>query len=309
MNKSLMTRSALLAVFVALVAGTIFLLVQKNETNTTQDDKLQVVATYYPLYEFSKQVGGDKVQVQNMTPDGVEPHDFEPTPSQLANAQKAAVFVYNGAHFEHWTDGFLGDFKGEKVLASSGLELLQAKEEDGDELVSDPHFWLDPLASEKVVQTIADSFSKKDAANKEFYQANAAAYKEKLRALDAEFSKGLQNCSLRTIVTSHEAFAYMAKRYNFELQAIAGINAEEDPSAAQLAELAELVKQKGIGYVFFESTISPKLAETLANETGAKTAILEPIEGLSEDDQKAGKNYITLQQENLKALRLALACQ
>jgi len=306
MNKKILASAALLVI---VVAG-IFFAVKQSSTTNNDNNTLQVVASYYPLYDFVKNVGKDKVNITNVTPAGSEPHDYEPSAKALADAQKAPVFVYNGGHMEPWTDGFLHDYKNTAVKASDGINLLSAEaEDDPAETVQDPHFWLDPVLAQKIVDNIQAGLSRADPTNKEFYTKNADSYKAQLAALDATYRNGLNQCSLTTVVSSHDAFSYLGKRYNLDIVSIAGLSPEEEPSAAKLAELSQLIKDKGIHYVFFESLVSPRLADTIATETGAKTLVFDPIEGLTDADQKEGKNYISIQQENLDNLRTALACK
>jgi zinc transport system substrate-binding protein len=269
-------------------------------------NKVSVAATYYPLYEFTKQVGGNHVQVQNVTPAGAEPHDFEPSPQALAIMQRADVFVYNGAPFEPWIGGFIGDYKHTAVKASTGLSLLAV---DGKNDVKDPHFWLDPLYAQAIVNTIRDGLSKADPAHAADYTRNAKAYNHQLQQLDQAYASGLKSCQTRTVVTSHAAFAYLAKRYDLRVIPIAGVSPEDEPTTAKLAEITELVQAEGIKYIFFEQLVSPRLADTIARETGAHTAVFDPIEGLDETAQKAGKNYLTIQRDNIGALRVALSCR
>jgi zinc transport system substrate-binding protein len=292
-----------------LIAGAIVYGVTRNE-NKQANDKLKVAATYYPLYDFAQKIGGGKVEVTNITPVGSEPHEYEATPQQLAEAQGAAVFIYNGGHMEPWVDSFLKDYKHEVVKASNNIPLETiAEEDDPNEQVQDPHFWLDPVLAQTIVDNIRDGLAKADPANKEFFEKQADGYKAKLVALDQDFKSGLATCQTRDVISSHEAFGYLAKRYNLNVSAIAGISTEEEPSAAKLADLANLIRDKHIKYVFFETLTSPALADTLARETGAKTAVFDPIEGLSDEDQQKGKDYVHVQRDNLGQLRTALACQ
>jgi zinc transport system substrate-binding protein len=292
-----------------IVAGVLFA-INQNKSAGQDTTKLQVTASYYPLYDFAKNVGGDKVQVANMTPAGAEPHDYEPSPKALTSAQKATVFIYNGGHLEPWVNGFLGDYKKTAIKASTGINLTTTTDAaNAGEQVQDPHFWLDPILAQHIINTIRDGLVTADPANKGYYIKNASEYNLKLAQLDTDFRQGLATCSIHTIISSHDAFSYLGKRYGLHIASIAGLSPDEEPSAAKLAELSQLVTSQGIKYVFFESLVSPRLADTIATETGAKTLVFDPIEGLTDADQKQGKNYITVQRENLANLRTALACQ
>jgi zinc transport system substrate-binding protein len=283
----------------AVVSAGIVVMLRQTAADKSDNSKVSVVASYYPLYDFAKNVGGDKVQVTNLTPPGAEPHDYEPSAKVLAEAQRSDVFVYNGGVFEPWADTFVRDYKQEDVKARSGITIA----------AGDPHFWLDPVLAQKIVANIRDGLSKADPANKEYYAKNADSYSAKLAQLDQDFRSGLEHCDQDTIITSHDAFGYVSQRYGFGVESIAGLSPEEEPSAARLAELSDLMNEKGIGYVFFESLVSPVLADTIAQETGAQTLVLDPIEGLSNEDQKQGKDYVSVQRENLANIRTALACE
>jgi zinc transport system substrate-binding protein len=284
-----------------------------------------VVASFYPLYEFSRQIAGDRAEVVALVPAGVEPHDWEPSPQDLVRMQKAKLFVYNGAGLEPWVEKLLRDAKTKGVVAVRTTErvALLTGEGQGHEHAQeaqsgaqpkgathpvDPHVWLDPVRAQTQVEAIRGGLAKVDPVNAAAYAANAQAYRSKLAALDAAFASGLEQCARREIVTTHAAFSYLARRYRLTQISISGIEPESEPSPADLAALVKQVKERKIRYVFFETLVSPKLAQTLAREVGAKTLVLNPIEGLTKEEQAAGKNYVSLMEENLRNLRTALDC-
>lgn len=290
---------------ITLLAGVILtagILIATQRTNSP-DGRLQAATTFYPLYEFTKAIGGDKITVTNLTPAGTEPHDFEPSPQALAELQRAKVFVYNGGSFEPWVEKFLPDYKNTAVNATQNMQLLEA---EGSQ---DPHFWLDPQLAATAIQNIRDALIKAAPEYTGYFTKNAADYTAKLNDLAHKFEHDLAACASRTFITAHDAFTYIAKRYNLELIPIAGINPEAEPSPAKLAEITQIVRQKNVGTIFFEQLASPQLADTIAKETGTKTAVLDPIEGLTHEDQQQGKTYLSIQADNLAALRAALGCQ
>lgn len=290
---------------ITLLAGVILtagILIATQRTNSP-DGRLQAATTFYPLYEFTKAIGGDKITVTNLTPAGTEPHDFEPSPQALAELQRAKVFVYNGGSFEPWVEKFLPDYKNTAVNAAQNIQLLEA---EGSQ---DPHFWLDPQLAATAIQNIRDALIKAAPEYTGYFTKNAADYTAKLNDLAHKFEHDLAACASRTFITAHDAFTYIAKRYNLELIPIAGINPEAEPSPAKLAEITQIVRQKNVGTIFFEQLASPQLADTIAKETGTKTAVLDPIEGLTHEDQQQGKTYLSIQADNLAALRAALGCQ
>jgi len=292
--------------FVVLVGLATFALVHRNHQQPSKG--LQVTASFYPLYEFAKHVGGSHVSVQNITPAGAEPHDYEPSPQAIIAAEKSAVFIYNGGTLEPWADKFLKDYTHTAVKSSEHITLQAGTDEDNHE-IADPHFWLDPVLAQQIVTNIRDGFIQADPAHADQYTKNAAAYNKQLQQLDHDFSSGLTDCKSSTIITAHAAFGYLAKRYDLQVQAISGVSPDQEPSPAKLAEISQLARDKDIRYIFFESLVSPRLADTIAQEVGAKTLVFDPLEGLTNEDQKHGKNYLSVQRENLANLRTALACQ
>ncbi len=269
---------------------------------------LKVAATFYPLYNIAQAIGGDLVTVTNITPAGAEPHEYAPTPQQLIELERAKVFIYNGATFEPWVDQFLSTYSGEKVAASQGVSLMPATEAD-TLLATDPHFWLDPVEAQQIVVAIRDGLIAADPDHAATYRQNAARYSTQLAQLARRFDVGLRTCAMRTVVSSHDALSYLARRYNFSVESIAGISPTDDPSPAKLAQLSQLIQQKNISTVLFETLVSPKLAQTLASEAGATTAVFDPLEGLSDEDIAKGANYISVQKDNLAILREAMKCQ
>ena len=224
----------------------------------------------------------------------------------LAAAQKSQVFIYNGARLEPWVDSFVSDYSHTMVKASDHIFVQKITERSSQ--TDDPHFWLDPVLAEQIVLNIRNGLRAADPVHSEAYTRNAAAYIEQLQALDADFRSGLATCQTHTFVTSHAAFGYLAQRYGLHMVAIAGVSPDEEPSPATIAGISNLVTQQGVRYIFFESLVSPRLADTIASETGAAPLVLDPLEGLRESDQKQGKNYVSVQRQNLGSLRTALAC-
>jgi zinc transport system substrate-binding protein len=269
-----------------------------------------VVASFYPLYFFASQIGGDKAEVTNITPAGAEPHDYEPSTQDIVHIEKASILILNGGQLEAWGDKVKEDLKGkyvEVVTAADGLANQEVQEEG--ELIKDPHVWLDPVLAKKEIQTIAQAFIKVDPANTDFYEANEKSLESKLDLLDQSFKVGLQSCQQKNIVTSHAAFGYIASRYGLKQVSISGLSPDQEPSPKQLADVAQFAKANNVKYIFFETLISPKLSETIAKEVGAKTIVFNPLEGLTSDEQSAGKDYLSIQQDNLASLRVALECK
>lgn len=294
------------------------LIVETLPLSALQGPHITVAATFYPLAYLAQQVGGDKVGVINATPNGVEPHDYEPSPRELAKVGDADVLLINGAGLDPWAEKASVDWRtnGRQVLVMSEvLETLPMPEDDhvedegGEHGAYDPHFWLDPVRAQQMTGVIRDALVAKDPVNADVYRQNAAETMDRLSKLDEDYKNGLAACATREIVVAHDAYNYLAKRYDLELHAIAGLSPDAEPSARRLADLTELIKKHAIKTIFFETLVSPKLANTLARETGAQTAVLNPIEGLTPADAQSGKDYDILMRENLAQLRQALVCQ
>lgn len=304
-----------LIIFGLLIISLTFTGCAGNSTNqpdksgkTGPDHKIIVLTTIYPLYDFTRNVGKDRVEVNNLTPPGAEPHEWEPSPKDLAGLQKADVFIYCGAGMESWTGKALNaaGTPGLTVVdASRDIELISGQENTHN-AVTDPHIWVDPLNAIKMVDSITAGLSRADPANKEFYAANAEEYKKKLEDLDGEYKSGLAGAKLREFVTSHAAFDYLARRYGLVQVPVRGLSPEVEPTPARMAEVIRLVKEKNIHYIFFESLVSPKISQVIASESGAETLILNPAAGLTTDELQAGKDYLTIMRENLANLQKAL---
>jgi zinc transport system substrate-binding protein len=264
--------------------------------------QIKVVTTIYPLADFTKQAGGNPVEVENLTPVGAEPHDYEPSPADLTKIYESKIFIINGNGIDVWAEKIQNDLK------TKGITVIDMSEELPGIMKNDPHFWLDPVVVQEEVKIIARALIKVDPAHKNLYAENSAKFTQQLQLIDQEYRQGLSKCPLNTIVVAHEAFNYLAKRYNLEVVNITGLSPDEEPSARKLAEIAVTVRAKKIHYIFFETLVSPKLADTIANETGAQSVVLNPIEGLTAEQVKQGENYISIMRKNLVNLREGLNC-
>jgi zinc transport system substrate-binding protein len=249
-----------------------------------------VVAAFYPLAWAAQGVG---VHAKNLTPPGAEPHDIELTPREVAEIQRADVVLYLSHGFQPAVEKALKDAHGTKVDALAGVRLRTGS---GDEAgAADPHVWLDPVLFAGVVRRVGSALGHDDPGR---------ALARRVLGLDRAYRRGLARCRRRDFVTSHAAFGYLAERYGLRQIPITGVDPESEPSAQALRRLAALVRREHIRTVFFERLVSPRLAQTLARETGARTALLDPIEGAPR-----GETYLTLMRENLAALRKALECR
>ena len=279
----------------------------------------QVVAAFYPLFEAAREVGGDRVDVVNLTPAGTEPHDLEVTTRQVDLIEGADVVIYLGGGFQPGVEEVAGRAEGEVIDVLADLDLLPTAageepgkeggdEGDAGESGMDPHVWLDPGLLGRLVERVETALVRRDAAGKAAYARNSDAYRRRLAQLDDEFDRRLSNCRRRVIVTAHAAFGYLARRYGLTQEPIAGITPESEPDPRRLAELVELVRATGTTTVFTETLVSPRIAETLAREAGVTTAVLNPLEGLGDDELRRGATYISVMRDNLTTLAGALDC-
>jgi zinc transport system substrate-binding protein len=277
--------------------------------SSSSADRLDVVASFYPLAEAAQGVGGDAVSVTNLTAPGVEPHDLELTPSQQAAIADADVVLYLGGGFQPAVEDALSDASGRAVDVSADLRTLPVPAGESEpSLTADPHVWLDPTLYRRIVETVDHTFSQASPSAAATFDANAATFEGALAALDDDFRMGLSRCALDEIVTSHAAFGYLAQRYGLHQDAIAGLSPDEEPPPQRLVELKALIERDGVTTVFTEELLSPKVAETLAQETGVTTAVLNPLESLTPDEVTAGADYASIMRDNLAELKTALGC-
>ncbi len=286
-----------------------------DEKGKGNPEKLQIITTFYPMYYFTKQVTGNLANVEILIPNGVEPHDWEPTSKDMISMQEGDLFIYNSQYFETWTKKVLDsiDTSNLKVVeASKGMELMDTNAEEeqdnheGSEATKDPHVWLSPVLAQKEVDNIAEAIAKADPKNKEQYEKNADSLKAKLTDLDRLYKESIDKAPRKEFVTQHAAFGYLAQQYGLKQIPITGLSPDVEPTLPKLAELTDMMKEKEIKVVYFEELTSPKVAKTLANETGAKTEVLNPLEGLTKDEQDQGLDYIGVMEKNLEALKLSL---
>ncbi len=264
-------------------------------------DGPRVVAAFYPLEYVAQRLAGDHADVQSLATPGAEPHDLELTIAQTAAVADADVLVVSTG-FQPAVDATVAqNAKGRVVDAA---EVADLETPSGEQ---DPHFWLDPTRLSTVADDVERALAEADPDHAGDYRANLAALKSDLGDLDHDFAVGLSDCARTTIVVSHDAFGYLAGRYGLQVEAINGISPDAEPSPAHLRELSDLVEARGITTVFTETLASPAMAQTLAGDLGLQTAVLDPVEGLT--DATADEDYLTLMRANLAALRDANGCR
>ena len=276
----------------------------------TAENPLKVMASFYPMYDFAQKIGGDKVRVTNMVPAGTEPHDWEPSTTDIAALEDADVFIYSGAGMEHWVDDVLASLNNsdlDVVQASDGITLRQGYEDEDGDVGADPHVWLDPENAKAEMKNIADVLCSADPDNADYYRQNYEQWALECDRLDAEFTEALADLPDQNIVVSHEAFGYLCDAYGLNQMGIEGIEADSEPDPARMAEIEDFVKANNVKVIFSEELVSPKVAQTIADATGAQMQELNPLEGLTDEEIAAGQDYFTVMRENLRTLQDALA--
>ncbi|MGF7030326.1 zinc transport system substrate-binding protein [Paenibacillus mucilaginosus] len=310
------------------------------------NDKINVVTSFYPLYDFASKIGGTHVNAVNVVPAGVEPHDWSPKGRDIQNIKNSQVFVYLGAGFEGWVNDTLESLKTDSkslvVEAGKGVELIEGtgdahnhegeaahqeeeahadeaahKEEAGhdeaaheeeahDEHAVDPHVWLSPLNAKKIAENIKNALVQADAAHQADYEANYKKLAADLDALHQEFKTKLAAVPKKEIVVTHQSFGYLAKEYGLVQKPIMGLAPDAEPTSKDLQSVLKFIKDNDVKYIFFEELVSDKLAKTLAQDAGVQTAVLSPLEGLTEEQVKAGDDYVKVMKNNLNSLVKAL---
>lgn len=289
-----------------------------SSASGSDSGKVQVAAAFYPLQFVAERVAGDLADVTPLTKPGVEPHDLELSINQTAALQSADVILTEHGFQPAVDDAVEQDVKGQVVDVEKIVDLRKVEEGHEDEHADehpedehdhgelDPHFWHDPLLMARYTEGVRDALVEADPDNAETYEANAKSLTENLTKVDEEFKTGLAQCKIKEVVVSHDAFTYLDK-YGLEFEPIAGLTPDAEPNPAQLAEIGEHAKEHGVTTIFSERLVSTALADTLADDLGLKTAVLDPIEGLSADTE--GEDYLSLMRQNLDALKAANGCQ
>jgi zinc transport system substrate-binding protein len=298
--------SLIIIIAVAATAG-IYYLTQPSKSQTST--KLNVIATFYPLYDFAQNVGGDKVTVSMLVPETVDVHDFEPTPSSISAVSTADVLIYNGVGLEPWIAHIVSASDNPDLIqvdTSQGITLLPvAQQFQSGNQTYDPHIWLNPVDAQQQVKNILQGLIQADPVDSEYFTQNANAYIAKLEALNQQAINATTNIATNRFVTFHEAFAYFANQYNITQVPILG-PFEEEPSAGDIQNVIDAIHQYRLRYVGYESLENPAVSQSISTQTNASLIEMNPIEGLTDEQKTRGDNYITLMQQNIENIHLAL---
>jgi len=273
--------------------------------------KLKVYTSFYTMWDFAQKVGGDRAEVVNLMNTGGEPHDWEPTGKDIMALEKADVFIYSGAGLEQWVDKVLDSLENQDLVvaaASEKVELIEAGDNHGhDHGAVDPHVWLSPVSAKTQLEAIAGAFCRADPDNADYYRENAARTMREFDRLAEEYRDTLEPLPNKSIVVAHEAFGYLCRDYGLTQVAARGFSPDQEPDLGRMKELVDYSRENRITTIFFEEQTSSKVAQVIADEIGAQTAVLSTLEALSEEQERGGDDYFSVMRQNLAALDKALA--
>lgn len=305
----------------------------KDSGSEDRSGRLTVVATLFPLYDFAKNIAGDRADVKLLLPPGAEPHIFEPKPADIVMLNRADIFIYTNRIMEPWAEKLLKGTGGRElsvVDASSGVRFIEGsidgseggkhehhsksgqKAEHDEHAVQgiDPHIWLDFSNAQQMIDNIAKAFIAKDPSNRDLYTKNAVAYKARLESLDNAYQKRLSNCRKKVFVSGgHYTFGYLANRYGLRYRAAYGFSPDAEPTARNLADISKTLRKEGLNHLFYEELLSPRIADTLAKETGATLLKLHGSHNISKEEFNANRTFIELMEKNLDNLMTGLQCR
>lgn len=299
---------ALIVVLIALICFAIFYFLKNTKTEINdfkplrdENGKIIIMTASFPVYDFAKEVGGDKVAVTLLLPPGLESHSFKPTEKEMAKVASSSLVFYNSFLAEPWLEDFSLSFGDNIKFIAVGDSLIEG---------NDPHVWLDFEKAGLMVDSIKEVYQSVDSVNYDYYQDQAEAYKQELISLDEQYSTTLQNCQFRNLVQGgHQAFAYLAKRYNLNYLSSHGPEPKTDMDINRFEEQVQNIKDSGQGYVFYEELIMPSLAEAIRQQTNAKMIMLNAAHNVGRFDIEGGLTFIKIMRNNLDSLKLALSCQ
>ena len=317
---------------ICILVGTVLAVSYRAQKVPEVSRKLSVVTTLFPLYDFAKNIRKDKVDVTLLLPPGTEAHNFEPKPSDIIKINQADIFIYTGEFMEPWAHDIVKgvDSKVRIVDASVGVNIMRdddhEDEDEGehqDEDINhqasengqhnhsgvDPHIWLDFENANIMAKNTTQALTEVDPQNAEYYRDNLKSYQDVLAKLDNQYLNTLSACQSKTIIFGgHYTFGYMAKRYSLEYVSAQGFSPDAEPTAKDIIAMVQKVKDEKIRFIFYEELTSPKIAQTLANETDTKLLLLNGAHNISKTDFDDNVSFISIMEDNLKNLQIGLRC-
>lgn len=301
--------------FLVLLISALFITACANNqvSNNSDDDskgKIKVYTSFYTLYDFASKIGGDHAQVVNMIPSGGDPHHWEPTASDIANLEKAHIFIYNGLELEHWVDSILNTINNEDLIitkASQHIDAIESHHEhehehDHSHGDLDPHIWLDPANAKAMFDNIKEAFIEADPDNEAYYEDRYKEYIGEFDSLDREFEEGLYELTNRDMVVSHQAFTYLSQAYNLNQVGIQGLIPDSEPSPSRMAEIIDFINENHIETIFFEDINDTSIVDTISRETGVNIKALYTLEYLTDEQMNNNDDYFSIMRENLNSL-------
>ncbi len=279
-------------------------------TNVPQNDRLSVYTSFYAMYDIAGQIGGDKADVQCMVSNGAEPHDYEPSAGVMAGLERSDIFIYNGLGMESFADSIKESVEGDILFveASDGCDIIygyEGEEEEGhfhSEDVPDPHVWLSPSNAAIEAQNICNAFCEKDPENSGYYRANLEEFKNKAKALDAEYRKRLSACSGKKIIVSHGAYGYLCKEYGLEQSAVEGMGGSGDPSPRRVKDIYDFIRKNNISCIFYEGLTGSRIASAISEDLSVELYPIYSYEGLTPEQERQGLDYFDVMYETLDSL-------
>lgn len=299
----------IVCILMALLLAGWIISCKEVETGEESPDRLKVVTSIYVLYDFTLKIGGDHVSVTNLLPPGAEPHEWEPGTNDLLCLEQADVFIYNGAGMEHWLDKVVASLENKDLIlveTTKGLPLRHLGDSE-QTLQYDPHVWLNPLFAMHQMELISNALASADPEHQNEYNQAYQSYADDLIALDQAYRESLSTLSHRDLIVTHAAFGYLADAYGLNQISIEGISPDSEPDPARMAEIVDYAKEHDVQVIFYVEFSSPKVAETVAREIGARTAALHPLGGLTDEQLAAGEDYFSIMRKNLSTLVDALS--
>lgn len=320
-----MKKNLFFLLFIVCITAPLITSCQKEHDRVPQPKKLSIVATLFPLYDFAREIAGNKANMTLLLPPGVEAHSFEPKPGDMITINNAGIFLYTGKYMEPWVDKIIQATDNKNLIVidtSKGVALLKNKAEHEEKShgqniqahnehgAYDPHIWLDFSNAQKMVDSILEGLVRLDPANKNFYTQNTAAYKIKLKTLDEKFKNTFSGCKKDTFVHGgHFAFNYLASRYDLHYVSAYGGSPNAEPTPGKIIELKNSIREHDIKYIYYEELITPTIANILNKETRVQLLKINGAHNIGKDDLKQGKTFIELMEENLTNLKVGLECQ
>lgn len=318
-----MLKKMTLLTAIAILTFTLLTGCSSSTSEVLVKDKVNVVTSFYPLYDFTRKIGGDHVNVVNLVPAGIEPHHWTPKSRDIKVASDSELFVYQGVGFEGWVDDFLKSLRKDAIVkpikVSEGAELIpigsnvndeheehSADSKEISEGERDPHLWLSPMNAKKMAENIKNALIQVDPANQADYEANYSKLAQQFDELHETFKNEIGKLPRKEIVVSHQAFGYLCHEYGLKQLAIMGVSAEAEPSAQDMKKINAFIREHDVKYIFFEDLVSDKLAKTFARDAQVETLVLHTLEGLTDEQIASGEDYFSMMKSNLKNLLKAL---